>query len=133
MYPSKVYDAYPELHKAWSQYGIEPGDWNAYEQSQMLGGLKKAGKDEIVEKVKSFIDAAVKEFGEKSPSFKPSSIQKVFELGEVGHDYPYENLHVAPKRIYSEEAGMVLLKAMGEKLAAALDQLARCDGKRDRL
>lgn len=124
MYPSKVYDAYPELHQAWSKYGIKPGDWSAYEASHMLGGLKKAGKHEIVEKVKAFIDAAVEEFGEENADFEPSSIRKVFEIGEVGHDYIGETLHVAPRRIYSEEAGMAILKAMGEKLALALEQMA---------
>jgi len=123
MYPSMVYDAYPELHQEWSKYGIKPGDWSAYEASEMLGGLKKLCKDDIIEKVKGFIDNAVKEFGEEGSDFKPSAIKKLFKLGDVGHDYLGETLHVAPRSIYSEEAGMAVMKKLGEKLAISLEQL----------
>ncbi len=123
IYPSRVYDAWPELHQIWSRYGIKPGDWNAYETSQMLAGLKKAGRDELVRKVMELTDAAVEEFGEEGAGFRPSSIKKVFEISEVGHDYIEETLHVAPRRVYSVEAGMEALKAMGEKLALALEQM----------
>ncbi len=109
-----------ELSSIWNKYGID--DSGAHEACSMMGGLKKEGKEEILNKVKKFTEKALKEFGDKEVG-KPASAKKASKMGEIGHDYLEETRHVTPKENVSADAGIAYNKAMAEELAELMDEL----------
>lgn len=121
MYPSNVYNTFPELQEIWEKYGSSP---EAGEASKMMGALKHYGKIELLNKVERFVKEALEEFGEVRREANPPAAQKVFALSEVGHDYLEETRHVAPRRDINPDAGIIYSRAMAEKLALAMEKLA---------
>ncbi len=122
MYPSQVERQYPEINKVWVEYGIGT-DRHPYEACEMMGGLKYLGKLDILKKVERFVQEAVEEFGEPVVIPEPDSFARARKLGEIGHDYLQETLHVKPRKNVSADAGLAAIKAMAEKLALSLEQL----------
>jgi creatinine amidohydrolase/Fe(II)-dependent formamide hydrolase-like protein len=122
MYPSRVYDAYPEIERVWSPDGGEV-DWNAVENNELMGALKDFGKTDLLENVKRNMAEAYKEFGEKGPAGSPPSFRRAQALGTVGHDYIEENRHVQPMAAADPDRGIEACKIVGRKLAQALEDL----------
>ncbi|HHV96851.1 MAG TPA: creatininase family protein [Clostridiaceae bacterium] len=121
IFTGQVQRVYPEIRKVWQEYGLN--DPSSYEASAMLGGIKKYGKTELLEKAKRLIWEAVEEFGEPNTQFEPPSLRKVFEISEVGHDYLSETMHVRPRADANADAGLAYIEAMAKKLADAIRKL----------
>lgn len=124
MYPTNVYDAYPELWDLWRRYGIDM-DWAAVEASELMGALKFLCRDDLLEKVIRSNEAAIREFGEITVEIGPASLKNAFLLGEMGHDYDKEALHVQPRTAATAGGGMAAAEFMGMRLADAIQALGR--------
>ena len=119
-YPSRFYDAWPEIMDIWAKEGIGR-DWACFEASKLLGALEYMGEHEAAQKVRQNTIDAVAEFGEdvQMPSVPGlSSIQQ--NMGEVGHDYNHECMHVRPRAKFSAKAGIESLDFMAEKFAEVI-------------
>ena len=119
-YPSRFYDAWPEIMDIWAQHGIGR-DWACFETSKLLGALEYMGEHEAAQKVCQTTANAVAEFGEDVKMPDISGLRLIQQnLGEVGHDYNHECMHVRPRANYSAEAGINSLEFMAEKFAEVI-------------
>lgn len=123
MYPYHVGLQYPELKEVWDEYGLG-NDSACYEASEMLGGIMKYGKTDLLAKARKLIEEAVEEFGEPDTQIEPQSLRKVFEISEVGFDHLNETLHVRPRKNANGDAGLAYIESMAKKLANAIELLA---------
>ena len=115
-YPSNLYRSWPEIIDIWKENGMEY-DWAAIEAAELSGALKYLGKNKIAEKVLQNTKDAVAEFGEDVQIPEQPGLQSAFRVGEVGHDYNHECMHVQPRQNINPEAGIKALDFMAEKLA----------------
>jgi len=119
-YPSQLYDNFPDIPAAWPKHGVtEPNDWSAYETSELLGALSYFGKKNLAVQVAANNSAALAEFGEIQVNIAPQSYRTASRLGEVGHDYTHECLHVQPRETVSQAGGIETMRLMAEKIAQA--------------
>ena len=116
-YPSNIYDCTPEIAENWRAHGITaPNDWAAYETSELMGALAYFKREDLAGAVAANNTAALAEFGEIRVDIDPPSFRCASRLGEVGHDYTHECLHVQPRRAVSQDAGAETLRLMAEKI-----------------
>ena len=115
-YPSRFYDAWPEIMDIWARQGIGR-DWACFETSKLLGALEHIGEFDAAQKVRKNTVDAVAEFGDNVEIPPLPGLSSVYKLGEAGHDYNHECMHVRPRAKFSAEAGIESLDFMAEKLA----------------
>ena len=132
MYPSAVYDSCPAIYDAWRAHGVEkPDDWAAYEISELLGALSYFGREDLADEVLANNAAALAEFGEIQAEANPA-LQGARPLGEIGHDYTHECMHVAPRKTVSKSGGLATMRLMAEHIARVskicLSENAGCMG-----
>jgi len=115
-YPSNFYDSWPEIKDIWTSNGMD-FDWAAFEAAELIGALEYLGKKDIADKVQRNAKDAIAEFGEDVRIPEHPGLQSVFRLGEAGHDYIHECMHVPPRKKINPGAGIKVLDFMAEKLA----------------
>jgi len=115
-YPSNFYDKWPEIIDIWKSNGMDY-DWAAFEAAQLIAALEYIDKNDMAEKVKENLKNALSEYGESVQIPDQPGLYSVFKLGEAGHDYNHECMHVQPRVKVTAKAGMGALDFMAEKLA----------------
>jgi len=103
---------FPELQKL---------ELAASEASSMCAGLNILGRDDLVDAVKKYNQAAYEEFGDIQVGHAPESVSRARKLGVVGHDYWHECLHVKPGPAIDVAGGVKVKKMAGKKIAELLD------------
>lgn len=93
------------------------------EGSSMLGGLKKIGRQDLLDKVLEITQQTALEFEHSSRDFKIEPLKNVMKISEVGHDYIVETQHVFPEATINPDAGMEMLKISAEVVVSALEKM----------
>ncbi len=93
------------------------------EGSLMLGGMRKIGRQDLVDKVLEIAKETALEFENSSRDFKIDSLKNVMKISEVGHDYIGETQHVFPVASINPDAGMEILEISAEVIASALEKM----------
>jgi hypothetical protein len=93
------------------------------EASGMAGGLRALGRDDLVEEVRRYAEAAVKEFGEDAkPVIYPKPYLDARRLGVVGQDYLDEIRHVQPSTDIDPDAALKRFDEIGAHVAGLLER-----------
>ena len=96
------------------------------ELSGMTGGLRMLGREDLVEDAARYIEAAVKEFGDRAQAVVwPKPYVDARPLGAVGHDYLDELRHVQPTLDYDPDVGVSNAEAVGKHVAGLLEEFRK--------
>ena len=115
-YPSMFFDSWPELLDIVKAHGHE-NDWGIYEGSNLVAALRYFNENAIADQVLQNNKEAYAEFGEGVKIPEQPGMNPVMRLGDVGHDYNHECMHVQPKKALDPALGAILLDFMADKLA----------------
>ena len=100
-----------------------PSGERASEASSMTGGLRLLEREDLIEDVARYAEAAVKEFGEGAdPVIWPKPYLEARALGVVGQDYLDETRHVSPGLDYDPDAGVAAAEKIGAHVANLLEE-----------
>jgi creatinine amidohydrolase/Fe(II)-dependent formamide hydrolase-like protein len=110
-------------------YGLGPSreanellDRAGGEAAAAAGALRLLGREDLVEKLLDTNRKAVAEFGDKlRVQLEPPSARAARRLGNVGHDYSHECLHVQPEAHLDPEMGAASLRKAAEEIAPLLE------------
>ena len=116
MYPSNLYDSWPELEKIWADHGVT-FDWGISEPSSLVSSLRYLNQDATADKVIQNLEDALAEYGENFQVPSSPGLHEAFRLGEVGHDYTHECMHARPNKGMYPEIARKVQHFMAEKLA----------------
>ena len=117
-YPSLFYDTWPELNDIWESHGMSRG--YGCESSSLIASLDYFGEQEATQKVRKTVKDVWEEFGGNVQIPPQPGLRSVTKIGEVGHDYNHECMHVGPREKTSPEAGLKALEFMAEKFARSI-------------
>jgi len=116
MYPTNIYDSWPELYDVWRENGNE-FDWGVVEASELVAALEYLNKNELAQKVIQNIADTVAEFGDGARVPEQPGLRSIYRMGEVGHDYNHECMHVMPTNKIEPKSAVKALDFMADKLA----------------
>ena len=116
MYPSNIYDSFPEMDKIWTDHGVS-FDWGVSEASCLVSALRYLGQEAAADKVLANHKAALEEFGGHVDMPKQPGFGEARMLGEIGHDYTHECMHARPQKAMYPDIARKMQELMAEKMA----------------